>query len=103
MMIHSFKKQHVKITYQDGVTGEIGYLKPNAFIGRARDRYTMHPDMLKQYADCIASNLISHNVSQPKIYFDIWKRNKRPAYTMPLLNDLADWRGRLKELRQEIQ
>jgi len=125
MMIHSFKKQHVKITYEDGVTGEVGYLKPNAFIGRARDRYTMHPDMLKQYATCLANNLESHNVTKPKIYFDIWKSmnerfvqrvydpridvaaynwqwNERPAYSMPLLNDLADWRGRLKELRQEI-
>ena len=125
MMIHSFKKQHVKITYEDGATGEVGYLKPNAFIGRARDRYTMHPDMLKQYATCLVKNLESHNVTQPKIYFDIWKSmnerfvqrvydpridvaaynwkwNKRPAYTMPLLNGLADWRGRLKELRKEI-
>lgn len=28
MMVHSRSHQHVKITYKDGVTGEIGYLNP---------------------------------------------------------------------------
>lgn len=28
MMVHSRSHQHVKITYRDGVTGELGYLNP---------------------------------------------------------------------------
>lgn len=28
MMVHSRFHQHVKITYRDGLTGEVGYLKP---------------------------------------------------------------------------
>jgi vitamin K-dependent gamma-carboxylase len=73
MMIHSFRNQHIKITYEDGETGEVGYLKPNAFMGRARNRWTMHPDMLKQYATCLTKNLEQSGVKEPKIYFDVWK------------------------------
>ena len=126
MMIHSFRQQHVKITYVDGETGELGYLKPDAFVGRAKSRWTMHPDMLKQYATCIAKNLMENNVKDPKIYFDVWKSmNSRfvqrvydprvdvahydwhpletPEYVMPLLSHLGDWRERLKELKKEIE
>lgn len=28
MMVHSRSHQHVKITYKDGKTGEVGYLNP---------------------------------------------------------------------------
>lgn len=28
MMVHSRSHQHVKITYRDGLTGELGYLNP---------------------------------------------------------------------------
>lgn len=31
MMVHSRSHQHVKITYRDGRTGELGYLNPGAF------------------------------------------------------------------------
>ncbi|XP_057618028.1 vitamin K-dependent gamma-carboxylase isoform X2 [Chionomys nivalis] len=31
MMVHSRSHQHVKITYRDGLTGELGYLNPGAF------------------------------------------------------------------------
>lgn len=37
MMVHSRFHQHVKITYQDGLTGDVGYLKPG--VSRARGRY----------------------------------------------------------------
>ena len=30
MMVHSRSHQHVKITYRDGRTGELGYLNPGA-------------------------------------------------------------------------
>lgn len=36
MMVHSRFHQHVKITYQDGLTGELGYLRPG--VGRHRGR-----------------------------------------------------------------
>mgnify|MGYP000045249077 CR=1 FL=1 len=126
MMIHSFRQQHIKITYKDGETGEVGYLKPDAFMGRARSRWTMHPDMLKQYATCVSANLESNGVKDPELYFDVWKSmNERfvqrvydpridiahyewhpmetPAYSMPLLHNLNNWRERLKELKQEIE
>lgn len=32
MMVHSRSHQHVKITYKDGVTGEIGYLNPGVIF-----------------------------------------------------------------------
>lgn len=32
MMVHSRSHQHVKITYKDGVTGEIGYLNPGVMF-----------------------------------------------------------------------
>jgi vitamin K-dependent gamma-carboxylase len=126
MMIHSFRQQHIKIMYKDGKTGEIGYLKSNAFMGDARSRWTMHPDMLKQYATCVYARLEEHNVTKPEIYFDVWKSmnerfmqrvydpridiasydwkwNSRPEYSMPLLNDLADWRQKLKTLEKQIE
>lgn len=33
MMVHSRFHQHVKITYRDGLTGEVGYLKPGVSGG----------------------------------------------------------------------
>ena len=126
MMIHSFSQQHIKITYKNGVTGEVGYLKKDAFMGTARSRWTMHPDMLKQYATCVAQRLIENYVEQPELYFDVWKSmnerfyqrvydprvdivaspwawNKKPDFTMPLLTGLSDWRTKLKELEKEIE
>lgn len=32
MMVHSRTHQHVKITYRDGKTGEIGYLNPGVIF-----------------------------------------------------------------------
>ena len=32
-----------------------------------------------------------------------WKWNTKPEYAMPLLNDLADWRQKLKALEKEIE
>jgi len=126
MMIHSFQEQHVKISYKDRRTGEVGYLKPNAFLGYARKRWTMHPDMLKQYADCVHQRLEASNITDPELYFDVWKSmNQRfvqrvydpaidiahytwspfekPKYALPLLQDLSDWREKLKEMKKEIQ
>merc|ERR1712179_206058 len=86
----------------------------------------MHPDMLKQYSTCVYTRLEEHNVTKPEIYFDVWKSmnerfmqrvydpridiasydwkwNSKPEYSMPLLNDLADWRQKLKTLEKQIE
>ena len=42
-------------------------------MGNARNRWTMHPDMLKQYATCLSNKLEEHNVTKPQLYFDVWK------------------------------
>lgn len=39
-MVHSRFHQHVKITYRDGLTGEVGYLKPGV-SGGLRGRVKM--------------------------------------------------------------
>ena len=41
-------------------------------------RWGSHPDMMKQYARCIANNLHKHNVTNVELYFDVWiSLNKR--------------------------
>uniref|UniRef100_A0A8D0VHD2 Vitamin K-dependent gamma-carboxylase n=1 Tax=Sus scrofa TaxID=9823 RepID=A0A8D0VHD2_PIG len=70
MMVHSRSHQHVKITYRDGRTGELGYLNPGVFTQSRR--WKDHADMLKQYATCLSRLLPKYNVTEPQIYFDIW-------------------------------
>ncbi|NXV22868.1 VKGC carboxylase, partial [Cepphus grylle] len=70
MMVHSRFHQHVKITYRDGLTGEVGYLKPGVFTQSRR--WKDHADMLKQYSTCLSQLLPRYNVSQPQLYFDVW-------------------------------
>lgn len=99
MMVHSRFHQHVKITYRDGLTGEVGYLKPGVsggLRGRVKGkvggadsdfffwggvpekvftqsrRWKDHADMLKQYSTCLSAILPRYNISQPQLYFDIW-------------------------------
>ncbi|NWI05457.1 VKGC carboxylase, partial [Tichodroma muraria] len=123
MMVHSRFHQHVKITYRDGLTGEVGYLKPGAFTQSRRWRD--HADMLKQYSACLSRLLPRYNVSQPQIYFDIWVSiNERfqqrlvdprvdlvrapwspwtpTPWLLPLLVDLSPWRQRLQELEAQL-
>ncbi|XP_053542679.1 vitamin K-dependent gamma-carboxylase isoform X1 [Ictalurus punctatus] len=119
MMVHSRSHQHVKITYKDGVTGEIGYLNPGVFTQSRR--WKDHGDMLKQYATCLSRTLPHYNISEPQIYFDIWvsindrfqqrifdprvdlvKADWSPFRTnpwlMPLLVDLSPWRKKFEEI-----
>ncbi|NXO21581.1 VKGC carboxylase, partial [Cisticola juncidis] len=127
MMVHSRFHQHVKITYRDGLTGEVGYLKPGAFTQSRRWRD--HADMLKQYSACLSQLLPRYNVTQPQIYFDIWVSiNERfqqrlvdprvdlvrapwspwtpTPWLLPLLVDLSPWRqrgGYLRAWRDVVQ
>ncbi|KAM8794595.1 LOW QUALITY PROTEIN: vitamin K-dependent gamma-carboxylase [Eudromia elegans] len=119
MMVHSRFHQHVKITYRDGLTGAVGYLKPGVFTQSRR--WKDHADMLKQYSACLSRLLPRYNVSQPQIYFDVWVSiNERfqqrlvdprvdivraewspwrpTPWLLPLLLELSPWRARLQEL-----
>ncbi|XP_048876489.1 vitamin K-dependent gamma-carboxylase isoform X1 [Brienomyrus brachyistius] len=119
MMVHSRSHQHVKITYRDGKTGEIGYLNPGVFTQSRR--WKDHGDMLKQYASCLSLYLPKYNISEPEIYFDIWvsinerfqqrifdprvdivKAEWSPfrpnPWLMPLLVDLSPWRTKFLEI-----
>lgn len=123
MMVHSRSHQHVKITYRDGVTGEIGYLNPGVFTQSRR--WKDHGDMLKQYATCLSENLPHFNISDPEIYFDIWvsindrfqqrifdprvdivKADWSPfrpnSWLMPLLVDLSPWRTKFEEIEGSL-
>lgn len=123
MMVHSRSHQHVKITYRDGVTGEVGYLNPGVFTQSRR--WKDHGDMLKQYATCLSENLPRFNISDPEIYFDIWvsindrfqqrifdprvdivKADWSPfrpnPWLMPLLVDLSPWRTKFEEIEGSL-
>lgn len=123
MMVHSRFHQHVKITYRDGLTGDVGYLKPGVFTQSRR--WKDHADMLKQYATCLSQLLPRYNISEPQIYFDIWVSIndrfqqrlvdprvdvvrapwspwRRTPWVLPLLLELSPWRQRLQELESSL-
>ncbi|XP_034090042.1 vitamin K-dependent gamma-carboxylase [Gymnodraco acuticeps] len=123
MMVHSRSHQHVKITYKDGKTGEIGYLNPGVFTQSRR--WKDHGDMLKQYGTCLNEFLPRYNISEPEIYFDIWvsinerfqqrifdprvdvvKADWSPfrpnSWLMPLLVDLSPWRTKFQEIEGSL-
>ncbi|XP_076019621.1 vitamin K-dependent gamma-carboxylase [Genypterus blacodes] len=123
MMVHSRSHQHVKMTYKDGKTGDIGYLNPGVFTHSRR--WKDHGDMLKQYATCLSLLLPRYNISEPEIYFDIWvsinerfqqrifdprvdivKADWSPfrpnSWLMPLLVDLSPWRTKFQEIEGSL-
>uniref|UniRef100_A0A8C5LZ46 Vitamin K-dependent gamma-carboxylase n=1 Tax=Leptobrachium leishanense TaxID=445787 RepID=A0A8C5LZ46_9ANUR len=123
MMVHSRSHQHVKITYKDGFTGEIGYLNPGVFTQTRR--WKDHADMLKQYAVCLQGFLGAYNISEPEIYFDVWvsindrfqqrlfdptvdivKADWSPfhktTWLKPLLVDLSPWRTKFQEIENSL-
>ncbi|XP_053267780.1 vitamin K-dependent gamma-carboxylase isoform X1 [Pleuronectes platessa] len=123
MMVHSRSHQHVKITYRDAKTGDVGYLNPGVFTQSRR--WKDHGDMLKQYATCLKHNLPRYNISDPEIYFDIWvsinerfqqrifdprvdivKADWSPfqpnPWLMPLLVDLSPWRTKFQEIEGSL-
>ncbi|TMS07932.1 Vitamin K-dependent gamma-carboxylase [Larimichthys crocea] len=123
MMVHSRSHQHVKITYKDGKTGDVGYLNPGVFTQSRR--WKDHGDMLKQYATCLNELLPRYNITDPEIYFDIWvsinerfqqrifdprvdivKADWSPfkpnSWLMPLLVDLSPWRTKFQEIEGSL-
>ncbi|XP_075457953.1 vitamin K-dependent gamma-carboxylase isoform X2 [Ascaphus truei] len=123
MMVHSRSHQHVKITYRDGITGEIGYLNPGVFTQTRR--WKDHADMLKQYAGCLSGLMGAYNVSEPEIYFDVWvsindrfqqrlfdptvdivkadwSPFRKTPWLKPLLVDLSPWRFKFQEVESSL-
>ncbi|XP_073444668.1 vitamin K-dependent gamma-carboxylase [Dendrobates tinctorius] len=123
MMVHSRSHQHVKITYRDGVTGDVGYLNPGVFTQTRR--WKDHADMLKQYSTCLQGLLGAYNISEPEIYFDVWvsindrfqqrlydptvdivKAEWSPfhktTWVQPLLVDLSPWRAKFHEVEDSL-
>ncbi|XP_063788044.1 vitamin K-dependent gamma-carboxylase isoform X1 [Pseudophryne corroboree] len=123
MMVHSRSHQHVKVTYRDGVTGEIGYLNPGVFTQTRR--WKDHADMLKQYATCLQGLLGAYNISEPEIYFDVWvsindrfqqrlydptvdivkaewSPFRKTPWVKPLLVDLSPWRSKFQEVENSL-
>ncbi|XP_055518433.1 vitamin K-dependent gamma-carboxylase [Leucoraja erinacea] len=123
MMVHSRSHQHVKITYKDGVTGEIGYLNPGVWTQSRR--WKDHADMLKQYSGCLAQELGRYNIVDPEIYFDIWvsindrfqqrlfdprvdvvradwSPFRKTSWLMPLLVNLSPWRLKFEEIEKTL-
>lgn len=123
MMVHSRSHQHVKVTYRDGKTGDVGYLNPGVFTQSRR--WKDHGDMLKQYATCLNQLLPRYNITDPEIYFDIWvsinerfqqrifdprvdvvKADWSPfranSWLMPLLVDLSPWRTKFQEIEGSL-
>ena len=94
---------------------------------RRRARWSSHPDMIKQYANCLARKLRNHeglNISEPAIYFDIWRSMngrfqqrmfdprvdmvkapwspfKHTEWVLPLMIDFSPWRTKLDEIEME--
>lgn len=123
MMVHNWQLQHVKITYINKDTGEEGYLNPTAWTPGGR--WNSHADMVKQYARCVQEKMRSFDIPNVELYIDVWRAlNDRfqqrtydprvnileadwspfsnPSWTLPLLVDLSDWRGKLAEIQKSI-
>ncbi|XP_070545300.1 vitamin K-dependent gamma-carboxylase-like isoform X2 [Ptychodera flava] len=123
MMVHTWNTQHIKVTYVDGETGEMGFLNPGVWT--TSRRWAQHGDMLKQYSSCLSAHLQSYNISDPQLYFDVWmsinhrfqqrvwdpridivKADWSPfkpvPYLLPLLVELSPWRSKLDEIEDSL-
>lgn len=130
MMVQSWSTQHVRVQIVDQTTNLSHFLIPGVWVSggkRSRARWNSHPDMIKQYATCLARKIKEHkglNVTDPAIYFDIWRSMngrfqqrmfdprvdiikahwspfQRTPWVLPLLIDLSPWRTKLREIEQE--
>ncbi|XP_071952480.1 vitamin K-dependent gamma-carboxylase-like [Antedon mediterranea] len=126
MMVHSWSSQHIKITFVDNKTGEVGYITPGVHLWEgASERWSAHGDMLKQYAMCLADHLKDHNIHNTQLYFDVWRslngrfqqRMWNPkvdivaadwspfnqsSFLMPLLSELSPWRTKFEEIEDSL-
>ncbi|KAK3089183.1 hypothetical protein FSP39_001567 [Pinctada imbricata] len=124
MMVHSWSTQHIRLTYVDKNTREVGYLDPHAWVEPA-NRWSSHADMMVQYAHCIEDRLKKYEVENIELYFDVWKSMnnrfqqrmydprinllgvewspfKEVSFSLPLLVDLSPWRSKLASMTEEL-
>ena len=64
---------YTSVSYKDLSTGEIGYLNPDAIAEGSGNRWSSHPDMVKQFAKCVQKKFAEFNVTSMKLYFDVWR------------------------------
>lgn len=125
MMVHRWNTQHIRITYVDKKTGDVGYLAPDAFNNERHSRWSAHADMVKQYGTCLADRLKQYDLGDIELYFDIWKSLnqrfqqrmfdprvnileaewhpfKRTSFVEPLLVDLSGWREKLDQIKDQL-
>ncbi|NXK70182.1 VKGC carboxylase, partial [Sylvietta virens] len=119
MMVHSRFHQHVKITYKDGLTGEVGYLKP----GVSEPVVVPIPCVVSWFPMLWAPSLPgglwgTHRIwgccgvltpcplrlVDPRV--DLvrapWSPWTPTPWLLPLLVDLSPWRQRLQELEAQL-
>lgn len=125
MMVHRWNTQHIKITYVNKKTGDVGYLSPDAFSNERNSRWSSHGDMIKQYGTCLADKLKKYELDDIELYFDVWKSLnnrfqqrmfdpnvnileaewhpfKAVSYLQPLLVDLSGWRQKLDDIKDQL-
>ncbi|RDD40460.1 Vitamin K-dependent gamma-carboxylase [Trichoplax sp. H2] len=128
MMIRTWITPYTKITVVDNATQQYYDLKPNTFIHNIPTinfRWDSHPDMMKQYAMCIARHAKKFGVKKPAVYFDIWKSLnyrfqqrlvnsnidlvsaewspwKATSWIMPHLNNLTWWTSEEIDLKMNL-
>ncbi|NXR63243.1 VKGC carboxylase, partial [Rhadina sibilatrix] len=131
MMVHSRFHQHVKITYRDGLTGEVGYLKPGVRTcgGAGGSSSQAARPTVEPVVDSYGSPCYGHHHFQqgfggthrtwgccrvltpcplrlvdPRV--DLvrapWSPWTPTPWLLPLLVDLSPWRQRLQELEAQL-
>jgi hypothetical protein len=70
MMIQTWSTQHIRVTITSPEREDF-FIRPEAFVsGR---RAMKHPDMLKQYAQCLRRNLRTLGVPDAGVKVDVWQ------------------------------
>ena len=77
MMIHTWRTQHVRVAIKAPGRDEF-FIRPTAFLNSHNQRNFKHPDMLKQYAQCVRNGLEHMGIPNASVYVDVWRSmNKR--------------------------
>ena len=125
-MVDNDKTQAVNKLYVNVIVMLICFFHKQAWLSKDRRRWHSHPDMIKQYATCLAQRIRDTKelgIAEPQIYFDIWRSmNKRfqqrhvdphvdistaewypfrhTKWLRPLLTGLTPWRNTLQEIKE---
>lgn len=128
MMVHSWSTQHIRIEVVDRATNDSHFILPGVWVGgKWRSRWSSKPDMVKQYATCLARKIKGYedlNITEPAIYVDVWRSMNqrfqqrmfdprvdivkapwspfaRTPWVLPLLIDFSSWRTKLEQIQKE--